>query len=161
MRIITKDRNKSKSFKLKDVVAMQVGKIESVKDARLMEPSQDGEEFALSCLETINKFFSAGNQTIEKRQLAEPSWKHFKCSCNREWHSLKSRNLFLRSYYHPDKGWLKLKVDNDSPRDAFDKLGLQGKDKIMIRVEKHNARLRQDSKFIGQKPRGYIERSKK
>jgi|TARA_Y100000034_G_C6819195_1_gene368778 hypothetical protein len=154
MRLKLKSGEKSKSFKLKDVVAMQVGKMDSVKDIRSMEPSKDSEEFCLDCLKTINSFFS--DVEITKQNLLEPNFKHFRDSCNREWHMLKSKNPFLRSYYYCEKGWIKLKVDGDTPKEIFDKLGIQSKDRIMLRIDKHNDRLNSDRKLIGIQPSGYL-----
>ena len=156
MRIETKDKNRTKSFKLKDMVGMQIARMESVQDVRTMEPNKDGEEFALDCLKTINSLY-ADDFKITKQNMRQPSWKHFKSSCNREWHILKTRNLYLRSYYNPeDRGWLKLKVDADTPAEVFNKLGLQSKDRIAIRIEKHNERLDKDTKLIGLTPKGRL-----
>jgi len=130
MRITTKTKKQSKTFKLKDIVAMQIGRMECVRDARSMEPNYDGEEFAIECLRTINKYFAIEGEKITKQTVVEPTWKHFKESCNREWHALKAKNLFLRSYYYDSKGWLKLKVDSNTPKEVYDKIGLQSKEHI-------------------------------
>ena len=155
MRLRTEKGIKTRSFKYKDVVAMQVGQMESVKDSRLMEPSMDTEEFAIKCLKSINEFFAL-DEKIQREDLTEPNWGDFKKSCNREWHILKGKNPYLRSYAFSEKGWIRLKVDSDTPKEVLDKLGIQSKDRIMLRISKHNERLITDTKLIGDKPMGYI-----
>ena len=164
MRIRIKSGESSKQFKLRSdkenkvgVIWMQVGKMTAVRDNENMEPNYDGEEFALGCLGIINEFYRPEDmKKITKQNIAEPTWNGFKDSCSREWHYLKSKHVYLRSYYFESKGWLRLMVDNDTPKEVFDKLGLQSHDRIAIRIEKHNKRLKDDTKRIGRQPKGLL-----
>ena len=164
MRLRIKTGESSKMFKLRSekkedisIIWMQIGKMNAVRDPMNMEPNQDSEEFALGCLDIINKFYRfEGYPKITKQNLIEPTWNKFKDSCNREWHYIKATNKFLRSYYFESKGFLRLKIDNKTPKEVFDKLGLQSRDRIAIKIDKHNDRLKSDTKIIGMQPKGML-----
>ena len=164
MRIRIKTGEFSKRFKLKSekkegigIIWMQIGNMLAVRDCDNMEPNCDGEEFAIGCLGIVNRFFlPEGMTVITKQNMAEPSWNKWKDSCKREWHYAKTKHRILRSYYFESKGWLRLKIDNETPQEVFDKLGLQKHDRIAIQIESHNNTLNEDAKKLGRRPRGYL-----
>ena len=164
MRIRIKSGEFSKRFKLRSekkdgigVVWMQIGNMLAVRDCDNMEPSYDGEEFALGCLGMVNRFFLSDDMPkITKQNMAEPIWNKWKDSCKREWHSEKTKHTFLRSYRFDSKGWLRLKIDNSTPKEVFDKLGIQKHDRIAVQIESHNRILDSDAKKIGRQPKGYL-----
>jgi hypothetical protein len=156
MRILTKNKKYTKMFKINEIVWSQIGKMESVKDKDLMEPSKNGDEFALGCLDIVNSIYAI--EPITKEIMKHPDWEHWKKSCKMHWHYYKSKCLFLRSYRFSGKDWLMLKVDNETPIEVFDKLGIQSKDRIAILIGKHNDRLIDDSKRLGYQPKGYLPR---
>lgn len=156
MKIIYNTNEKSNSFKLKHIVGQTIVEMDSVIDEKNMQPSLDGEEFALKCLNLINKINSPSTK-ITKQNITEPCWADFKRNCKREWHTLKAKNLSLRTYFYQKKGWLLMKVDTDTPTEVYNKLGTQSRERLVPKLEMHNRRIITDAKLIGTKPSGEIE----
>lgn len=156
-RIITKDGQISKRFKLSKIVWGVIGELRTIRDVERMEPNSNKNLFAEECLKAINELYSQENQNITKRNMQEPEWKTFRDKVALCWHRFKQNNPFLRSYRHAEKGYLWVRIDDKTPKRILDKLGLQSEDRIRLQIEKHNNRILYDKKLLGgDEPAGFI-----